>query len=289
MEDPNLVACLYPYGEDEDGPATRTIQHPQNRSRYFKVQQQRPSPSWDRSSRESTVSVLENTEDVPSHRYREGLLIRFSDELNGDLGVVLGNLGRRSYIFLPNFNNSISRRHAYLTFDPQERWLILRDCSTVGTIVKYDGQGGEKRRNFQWILGGHEVPDDTKEIIIEFHPYLKFQIVVYKHEKYRDQYFNNIDRFLATVAANAVLPIGRLGLESGNSTVVPSGIQSPSQDSILLEQETLGEGSFAIVKLVWDVSTGIWYAAKEPRRKYFNRKRWEAEIGIMRQIRHVSL
>lgn len=64
------------------------------------------------------------------------------------------------------------------------------------------------------------------------------------------------------MAANTRLPMDGLDLESGNSTVVPSGLQSPSQDSVLLEQETLDGGSFAIVKRVWDVSTGIGYAAK---------------------------
>jgi hypothetical protein len=281
MEDPNLIAYLYPYGEgkDEGGPAHLTIQHARNRSQYVETQL-----TWERGSREPTAS----TEDFPS--LSEGLSLTFSNGPKSDKGFTFGNLGRRSDIPLPNLDNHISRCHAYLTFDPQGRCLILRDCSTCGTVVTYDGQGGKKRRNFQWILSGHRVPDQTKEIVIEFHPRLRFQIIVCKYEKHRDQYFNNIDQFLATVAANAVIPIGGLGLESGNSTVVPSGTQSPSEDSILIKQEKLGEGSFAIVELVWDVSTGIRYAAKKAHYgKRFNRKRWEAEIKIMKQIQHVSL
>lgn len=288
MEDPNLIACLYPYDDDPEQPyALRTIQHALNSSRHFGTQQQRPSPSWGRNSRESTAPLLEDTKRGASHRNKEGLLISFSNGPKGGLGVVFGTVGSRSDILLPDLEG-LSGEHAYLTFDPKDRWLILRDCSTLGTIITYNGQGGEKRRNFDWILGGHEVPDKTRKIVIEFHPDLKFQIVVYKHDKYRHQYFHNIDRFVTDVAANNDLPFGGLGIESGKSTIVPSGTQTPSQDSILLDRGTFDGGAFAVVNLVWDVSTGVEYVSKQPRRKYFKKEAWEAEIDIMKQISHVS-
>jgi len=224
---------------------------------------------------------------LPPSRTRRGFLLTFSNGPKGGLGVLFGCFAGTSDIVLPDLKG-LSGLHAYLTFDAQKR-LILRDCSTLGTIVTYDGQGGEKRRSFDWILGGHGFPDRVKKII-EFHPLLKFLIVVYKHEKHRDQYFSNIDRFHADVAASNDLPFGGLGLESRISTEVPSGTQTPSQDSILVERGTIGEGAFGVVKLVWDVSTGIEYASKGPHRKYFNKnpEKWRAEVDMMKQISHVS-
>lgn len=68
-------------------------------------------------------------------------------------------------IVLPRLRK-ISQRYCYLTFDTERR-LILRDCSTHGTIVTYNDKGGELRRYFTWILGGHDVPQETKNIVIK--------------------------------------------------------------------------------------------------------------------------
>jgi hypothetical protein len=50
-----------------------------------------------------------------------------------------------------------------------------------------------------------------------------------------------------------------------------------------------GHGAFAVVRRVWDVSTGIEYARKEPLdKRRFDRKAWEKEADIINQISHVS-
>jgi hypothetical protein len=55
-----------------------------------------------------------------------------------------------------------------------------------------------------------------------------------------------------------------------------------------LKQETLGNGTFAVVRHLWDVSTGLEYAYKEPRdKRRFDRKLWKKEADIMGQISHV--
>jgi hypothetical protein len=86
-------------------------------------------------------------------------------------------------------------------------------------------------------------------------------------------YNTNIDQFLQEAKANKELLFGRLGIQSLNSTLPPSRIQTPSQDPICLKQETLGKRAFAVVRRFWDVSTGLDYIYKEPcNKKKFNRK-----------------
>lgn len=91
---------------------------------------------------------------------------------------MLGTDANSCDIVLP-LTKGVSRCHWYLTFD-EERRVVVRDCSSNGTTVTFDGKGGEKRRHFTWILGGHRVPGDAKTIFIRLHAVLKFQIVLAK-------------------------------------------------------------------------------------------------------------
>lgn len=190
-------------------------------------------------------------------------------------------------------DNKISRRHCYITFDAQRR-LIVRDISTHGTIVEYDRKGGEKRRNFTWIIGSHRVSDETDEIVIQIHDNLKFQIVV-SQPTVPELFFNKVDQFRAEVAQNDELPFGALGLQSAISTATASGTQTPEQrggantpneNSILLRRMRLGKGAFSVVYHVWDVSTGFEYASKKFRKP--ENVDWRKEASLMKQTSHVS-
>lgn len=171
----------------------------------------------------------------------------------------------------------------------------MRDTSTYGTIVKYDGKGGEKRRHFTWIIGGHSILDKTNEIVIQIDDDLKFQIVVSK-PTFPDLFFNNVNQFRAEVAENDELPFGALGLQSAISTAAASGTQTPergqegthkpNQNSILLRRKTLGKGAFSVVYHVWDVSTGFEYASKKFRHP--KKVDWREEASLMKQTSHVS-
>ncbi|TKA60932.1 hypothetical protein B0A55_12653, partial [Friedmanniomyces simplex] len=190
--------------------------------------------------------------------------------------------GRSSCDIVLPLLKGISRCHCYLTFD-KERRFILRDCSTNGTMVTYDGKGGEKRQDFTWILGGHRVPDKTETIVIRLHAALKFQIIVGK-PTFPHVYYENVDDFLGEIAATVDLPLGALGIQSVASTAVPTGTHTPMQDPILLEQETLGRGAYGVVTRVWDVSTGREYASK--RFTNLDKSDWEKEASLMRQSPH---
>ncbi|KKZ64590.1 hypothetical protein EMCG_09486 [[Emmonsia] crescens] len=289
MEDPNLIAWLYPY--DRSPHAINAITDPDNSSLHFPPMLQKDAaPSLQ--SRESTPEREDNNEEHLNYLYDEGLQLTFSNRPKGDKGFCLGRDKEKCDIFLPDKQrrDGISACHCYFTFDNQNR-LILRDESSNGTIVAYDKKGAERRRNFTWILGGHSVPDEIKEITIQFHRSLQFQIVVPKAWKDPDQYSANIKQFRQQMNASDDLYLGKLGIRSGHTTAPLSQVQTPTPDPILLEQKVLGSGSFGVVTHHWDVSTGVEYACKKPLGT-LNKKMqqsWEKEVRIMGRITHENI
>ena len=73
-------------------------------------------------------------------------VVAFNSELKSGHGLMFGTDPNSCNIVLPRLRH-ISQRYCYLTFDAERR-LIFRDCSTYGTIVKYDDKGGESRRTY---------------------------------------------------------------------------------------------------------------------------------------------
>jgi hypothetical protein len=294
----DLIACVYPF-QDYDGKAEAVIEATVNCSRRV-----RPKPKLGelqgRQSRETTASLDED--DDHQNRYQPGevypgLHFTFSQPPKGGRGFVFGTNPSSCDVVLPrllkdNGQPLISHEHLYITFNEQRR-LMVRDISSRGTIVTYDDKGGGRRRNFKWIIGGHEVPDDYETIVIEILPNLKFQIVPTKDHLFPGSFFKNVDHFLNQVAANGELPLGALGINSALTTAPMSGRDTPNlrnlagQDPIVLKQEKLGHGSFSVVSRVWDVSTGLEHACK----KFRNLKAsdWRQEAHVMRKISHVSV
>jgi hypothetical protein len=294
MED--LIACLYPYRDDRtDGKlAKKVVKDPENNSRYVQRLKEKPKLPR-RGSRETTAPLDKYEQDnTTSWHYEDGLKLTFSQNRKTGSRIVLGTDPNSCDIGVPVLP-FISGRHCYLTFDAQRR-LVVRDCSRHGTIVTYDKQGGEKRRvtvkhdtqgrvkrdEFTWIIGGDKVPDDTKTIVIQLDVNLKFQIIVSK-PTFIDVYQDNVDQFLAEAAE---LPFGALGIQSTISTAPTSGTHTPTHNPILLQQGILGKGAFSVVSRVWDVSTGLEYAAKQ----FLDTKNldWKKEAELMRQTAHVS-
>ena len=278
MEDPNSIALLAPARskkEDRNGRSWEAIRI--NTQEHCPPQEKKIS---DLRSRESTAPLedaKDNTQDSISYPTLE---LAFNSELKSGRGLMFGT-NPNCDIVLPRLRN-ISQWHCYLTFDAKRR-LILRDCSTNGTIVTYDGQGGELRRHFTWILGGHKVPQETERIVIEIQG-VGFWIKVSRHDEHPDLYNASVDRFLKEADEPR---LNGLGIYS--PTALPSQSHTPNQGAIRLKQKTLGTGAFAVVRHYWDVSTGIDYAYKMPLdKRRFDRKAWEKEAEIMGQISHVS-
>ena len=98
-------------------------------------------------SRESTAPLEDNTHDDTSF---PRLHLTFNPGPRGSRGLEFGT-NPHCDIVLPKLKNKkISRVHCALTFDSKRR-LILQDFSRHGTIVEYDGKGGESRRAFVTI------------------------------------------------------------------------------------------------------------------------------------------
>ncbi len=176
----------------------------------------------------------------------------------------------------------ISQHHCYLTFDA-EWWLILWDCSMNRTIIKYSKQEQKLHRHFMWILSGHEVPQRTKNIVIEIQS-VSFQIKVFRHDTHSDLYSINVDQFLKK---KDELYLNRLDIFSSTASLSQSHILN--QHLIHLKQETLSKRVFTVVRCFWDVSTEIEYVYKEPlNKRKFDWELWKKKAKIMGQISHVS-
>nr|POE46949.1 hypothetical protein CFP56_00281 [Quercus suber] len=211
MED--VIACLYPHGE-ADGYATRAVDNPNNHARLLAARDQLADLPG-RGSCESTASQNDNA-DEDNFWLGRGLQLTFTHGPKAGPGFVHGTDPKRCDIVLPNLP-SISGRHCYMTFDDR-RHLIVRDISRCGTKVRYNGQGGESRHHFTWIIGGHRVPDSIAEIIIEIHTALKFRIVVSK-PPFPDLYRQRVDDFRQRVDDFRWVPsLDALGIQSIAST-----------------------------------------------------------------------
>jgi len=70
-------------------------------------------------------------------------------------------------LLLPYSN--IDDRHCALTFEDDFDDVclyrsVLKDLKSMnGTAVEYDDEGGELRRDFRWILGGHDVANKVEK------------------------------------------------------------------------------------------------------------------------------
>lgn len=284
MED--LIACLYPLDENGNGLsyAHRAVENPENSSRLLAGPEKLPELPG-RGSRESTAP-LNDDEGTNTNRFprRDRLQLTFSYGPKAGPGFVLGTDANVCDVVLPPLA-SISRRHCFITFDPERR-LIVQDCSKNGTTVTYDGQGvGQKRRNFTWIIAGDPVPDNINKIVIELDKQLKFQIVVSK-PSLPHLYLENVDNFRRETAASLALPMGALGMQSTASTVANSGTYTPTQNPIFLKEDKLGSGGFATVTRVWDCRTSVRYACKTITDR--QKSDWKKEATLMRQTSHVS-
>ncbi|KAI1421201.1 hypothetical protein F5Y12DRAFT_768956 [Xylaria sp. FL1777] len=241
-----------------------------------------------RGARESTEPLQSDADDhiLDTLPYIE---LRFSDGPRTSSGFVFGKDPGTSDIVLPTIGQ-ISRRHFALTyknsFDDGFPRLIVRDLgSTCGTIVTYNDKGGILKSNFDWIIDGFEVPNNTKRFTIEPHTHLRFRVIVNHHNITSPTYVDKVERFRHGVAGAEDL-FGVLGLQSGPETDRHSQVHSPVRHPILLSQGWIARGTFGAVSRHWDVSTGKEYACKQPIGQTYDRKVWENEIDIMKSISH---
>jgi hypothetical protein len=205
MEDTDVIAYLYPY-YDEKEPSTyaiQTIEMDDSCPRLVKPKHVLPPLPTQRSRRSrAPTEPLEEEQHKPLDRL-PCLKFRFSHGPRTSHGFVFGKDEVTSDVVLPDLP-AISNCHYTLTFeknfqdvdkDVDEYRLVLRDLGSFNKIiVQYDGKGGEPRRNFRWILSGHDAVKRVGKIVIAIPPTLKFQLVVASHVTTSPMYIDKVKR-----------------------------------------------------------------------------------------------
>ncbi|KAH8761618.1 hypothetical protein F5883DRAFT_647083 [Diaporthe sp. PMI_573] len=220
MADTDLIVQIYPFNDP-----LYYVQKTINASSRFmppRQPQQRQDP-YGHSSRESTEALEEyNPETLP---YIE---LRFSG---------------------PPRTSSASGTSPYKRTEINKRYhLIVRYLkSTNGTTVAYDRKGRDKRRSkFDWIVDGFDLPNQTKNLIVQLHQNLSFRIIVNHHDITSPIYIDNVERFRQG-AANLQNLVSGFSLQSGPDTERNSGTQTSVKHSILLPLGRIGHGTYGVV------------------------------------------
>ena len=296
--DNDLIAQVFPYNDKPGGPtfALDAILDSANTSRFVgpRLSFPQPKPRRSRCSRSPTAEPTEEGNDDDGLGYSPHLELRFSHGPRTGTGFIFGTDPDTCDVFLPAVQG-ISQHHFALTFennfaDSAEYRLVLRDFSTFGSAVTYDGHGRHFRRNFRWILNGHETLTRNTNIVIEICAKLKLLIRIPYPESLvcRDK----ISQFLQGTAGPEAL-FGALDVLNHPDTEPPSGSRTPGTGPILIRHRELGQGSYGVVTHLWDVSSAAQYALKEPTKraieeKKVNIKNWMREAKLLGRVSHVS-
>lgn len=204
------------------------------------------------------------TPGASAHSHQEAIVLRFSRRPKTDRGFVFGRNSENCDCVLPAFHG-ISNTHFVITFDESHR-LVLDDFSTTGTMVTYNGQGGERRRNFRWIIGEDEFVLD-KRILVTISS-ITFEVVV-----------PHYDRPVLAYEQNRLAWTDRRF----------DWITAPALTHPLLIRSYLGDGGFGWVYRVWNASSGSSYAEKTAKSQSGAREALQKEINVMRSISHASI
>ncbi|KAK7414084.1 hypothetical protein QQX98_007027 [Neonectria punicea] len=174
------------------------------------------------------------------------LELRFSNHLSNVHGFAFGS-GNDCAVKIPD--NYASSLHFAVSFD-KERRLVVKDLgSPQGTQVTYGGHGSGVRRNFTWIIGGHEMTMKNKPIVIKLSSNLCFQI------------------------------------EAAHPNVDSRAYIDMNTEPIYLESD-LGKGGFGTVILRSNVSNGREVAVKRPTGNTYDVAAWVKECKSMRNLDH---
>ncbi|KAH8656455.1 protein kinase [Ilyonectria robusta] len=281
MEHTDTIAYLYPHGFG--AVVKRASKAIEANPRYVPPRLQPTEDRYSRRERESTEPP--ETQGGSALDILPCLVVGFSDVPRTNRGLIFGS-NPNCDVFLDY--QGISNCHFSLTFDEFNRPIVKDLDSLIGTQVTYDGEGEGTRRHFQWIVGGHRIPQRMKSIIITVEDTISFQIVVPFHDVSSPVYMDKVNRFnQGTATAEGLLD--DLGV-SNPDTRLATGAHTPGAGEIYLRKK-LGEGAFGTVTHLWNVSTGDERVIKAPSRKAIRKglvdpNSWRREARIMGQISH---
>jgi hypothetical protein len=272
-------------------PVAHAFALPHNREYYIPPPTLR-QPDINISSRGTTpLTNLGDDDETPQH------ILRFTFNQrpkNISKGFVFGSNPRVCDVLLGNPQSGISGSHFCITFDRQAR-LVVKDSSSLGTAVSYNGQAGRRTRNktdnFTWIL----FPYFTTRIIIGDRkkkmrgaPFMECEVDSPRGKSsLTGTYIDLMNAYLLELR-NAI-PFS-LDIHSRDTTAGQSQFNPAAKNYIYVDCEEIGRGEFGIVYRAQDVSTGHIFAAKRFVRagqKY--RQMWDREVSILEQVKNVSM
>ena len=155
--------------------------------------------------------------------------------------------------------------------------VILEHLSPcTSTTVQYSNQTPGTRKVFRWILF------PATKIIVRVADMLEFEVVVPMYDQliYQTKY-----RAYFESAASATARFRGLGMESNTHLRSPRTAPTVKEPPFYyhVPYSSLGRGPYGKVFLVRDVSTGLFYAAKQ-----FHKESVWSQIENLTHLRHVS-
>ena len=183
---------------------------------------------------------------------------------NLEKGFVFGSDPQICDVFLGERGAGFSGQQFYITFNKRGE-VIFKNTSRKKAQVDYNGENPSPRNQFTWILF---VTYENIKITMGEEDDLIFKVKWPENRKFcRAEYEAHRDTYFEE-RRNALPPLSQLGIESQQTTAVPTTQHSPGQESprqrpIYLLEEELGRGGFGTVHKAVDVSTGEVHAAKK--------------------------
>lgn len=180
--------------------------------------------------------------------------ITFAEAVRPSRGFVVGSDAGCDVVVPLSQKAKLSSRHFSLAFDKGGRLIVQDLGSRSGTIVSYDGQGEEIRRNFCWIVSDFGDLLKVNEIQIHVSNEVSFRLEVPSpsweyHIRARDlmEAVQNPKRFDEP--------------ERSQGNLVPSRLDTGP----IFIKTVLGEGGHGIAYHCWNVSTGDAHVVKQAR------------------------
>lgn len=215
-------------------------------------------------------------------------LILTFDELLKDLssGVQLGTNPRSSHVLLGHRKtrgvNAI--RYNIIVADDLRIWL--RDYSTHGTAVGYDGQNEtECRFREKWILSLPPGCDNPFKRVTIISGGFKIWIMFPNHQAADTRYLENLQKLVDSKSEAIPLPDG-LGLHSIPATATRRQAQTLSESAIYFEERSLGSGALGEIMKAIRTRDGKFVAIKKFKSWTNKGRRDEHDAAWLQTVRN---
>lgn len=289
-DDPNLIAILAPY-KDEDDYTRTALSLPHNK--FWHVPARRERITCDRGSTpppERPDDVAQNTSAVP-----KGSHIRLGFDNLPLEGLSFGSDPTCSILLGEGTDpivRGISRQHFFITYREDGR-LIVTDTSQFGTTVTYGKfESGQPEQDCTTLLEvkGHDNKLDNVRIYVPCQGGIQIDIRVASHRNSMAEFIRKKNDFLhRRRTANPPVASDRLGIYSYGTMQKSTQYHTTKGIQPLIPQRVIGKGGFGIVTKLVDRYTGAPYALKASTRKCERDGfKFLREIRLMMRIKHVG-